>query len=125
MKYKILKQLIDCPAWTISENGFFSDGSNYYRFGGTLFTERTVKNNPDWFEPVIERWRADAKNDEYISQYYCLRSCGETFSSNDSRGIYDQKTFDYGNYFRTAEQAEEASKRINKCLMDYHAEIGE
>lgn len=119
MKYKILKQLIDCPAWTISENGFFSDGSNYYRFGGTLFSERTVKNNPDWFEPVIERWTA---NNE---QYYWFNSTLHIESYTDDRSPTDRFHHASGNYFRTKDQAIEASKRINKCLMDYHAEIGE
>ncbi len=119
MKYKILKQLIDCPAWTISENGFFSDGSNYYRFGGTLFSERTVKNNPDWFEPVIERWRAK-KWEEY---FYVNADLFITKVVDD--GFGSTQGYLAGNYFKTQEQAEEASKRINKCLMDYHAEIGE
>jgi hypothetical protein len=120
MKYKLLKDTPTIKAGTIGElvHGtykFFTIGD----FGDCEhYLKRVVESSPDWFEPVIERWRA-----KLVCQYYFLSSSLHIETGNEANDRYDAACFESGNYFRTEEQAEEASRRIKKVLMDYHKEI--
>jgi len=51
MKYKLLKDLPGCKAGVVSEyNG------KWFLFGAFNFTNLYVKENPDFFEEVKEKW---------------------------------------------------------------------
>ena len=66
------------------------------------------------------RWRADAGKDYYfIDVDLIVKSIDDTYST------FDYKLWDALNYFRTQEQAEEAAKRVQEVLRQYHEEIGE
>ena len=116
MKYKLLKDLPNCKIGTIAEVNEY----NVAHFDAFNFYISDLKKHTDWFEPVIERWRArNGENYYFVSQRSIVDSLEETFHP------IDEKHFDFGNYFETRKQAEEASKRIKKVLMDYHKELGE
>lgn len=122
MKYKLLKDTPTIKAGTIGElvHGtykFFTIGD----FGDCEhYLKRVVESSPDWFEPVIERWMPKPK--EY---YHCINALGEAQDIINIPTENDHKVFEFGNCFKTLSQAEEASRRIKKVLMDYHAEIKE
>lgn len=122
--YKILRDTPTIKAGTVGE---LDDSKSAYIFKtldsrcGDLFErfrKHYVEATPDWFEPVIERFRD--LNDSY---FYCREQL--TVGTTKDMYMHDQRMWECGNYFKTRGQAEEASKRIKKCLMDYHAEIGE
>lgn len=124
MGYKILKDTPDVNAGTVGEiqGDFFHFKNRFgkFNYGNATFHKDIVENNPDWFEPVIERWRAN-KNEYYFFIYHAM-----TIQTDIDLYLYmDTARFECGNYFKTREQAEEASRRIKKVLMDYHAEIKE
>ncbi|WP_314712507.1 hypothetical protein [Prevotella pallens] len=67
------------------------------------------------------RWRA-----EKGEKYFTLKGATlviDFYTENFDRT--DEKCHEYGNYFRTEEQAEEAAKRIKEVLYNYHEEIKE
>lgn len=129
MKYKILKDTPRLKAGSIGELSytqptylknskeavFFSINSDE---GNTeCFSKALVESSPDWFEPVIERWVGVSGE-----KYYFVYAAGDVGVSDCG----EHKTyFNHGNYFKTQDQAIEASKRIKKCLMEYHKELGE
>ena len=122
MKYKLLK---DTPTIKAGMQGK-KESNDFYSFetrAEVSYFERIptqiVESSPDWFEPVIERWTA---NNE---QYYWVNSTLNIESYSDDRSPTDRFHHASGNYSRTKDQAEEASKRIKKCLMEYHKELGE
>lgn len=63
------------------------------------------------------RWRA-----EYGCRYYLVTSCLKVGSDIDFRHTGEEERLEFGNYFRTEEQAEEAAKRIKEVLRNYHEE---
>ena len=66
------------------------------------------------------RWRAE-KGEEY----YRVDFRGNVFCEIDRRTDADKVFYDTLNYFRTEEQAREATKRVKEVLRKYHEEIGE
>ena len=67
------------------------------------------------------RWRAEKK------EFYFVLD-GTAFEVDCYTEIFDEidaKLYNYGNYFRTEEQAEEAAKRVKETLRKFHEEIGE
>lgn len=66
------------------------------------------------------RWRA-----EYGCRYYLVTSCLKVGSDIDFRHTGEEERLEFGNYFRTKEQAEEAAKRVKETLRKYHEEIKE
>ena len=117
MKYKLLKE---CFSSEIGEIFYMRDGYCENDIRTIKLDPCIIEDNPDWFEPVIERWRArNGENYYFVNQQSIVDSLEETFHP------IDEKHFDFGNYFETRKQAEEASKRIKKVLMDYHKELGE
>lgn len=127
MKYKLLKDTPDVNAGTVGEiqDDFFHFKNRFgkFNYGNATFHKDIVENNPDWFEPVIERWRAKHEGYYSVQGDDCIRLDYE-IPTHDAI-ICANRQFDFGNYFRTYEQALEARRRIKKVLMDYHAEIGE
>lgn len=43
----------------------------------------------------------------------------------ENNNCIDEDLYEFGNYFRTEEQAEEAAKRVKETLRNYHEEIKE
>jgi hypothetical protein len=66
---------------------------------------------------LIERWRAK-KGD-----YFFFINYDGVSNSRDDYFVEDNELYISGNYFKTKDQAKEASRRIKKVLMDYHKEI--
>ncbi len=126
MKYKLLKDTPTVKAGTIGEA--YPASSNEYAFKAIAnmgdyyvhFKKHAVENNPDWFEPVIERWRAESNR-----YYFIVSHSLEPNMIMDTLLPEHDFQFNTGNYFKQMKQAEEASRRIKKVLMDYHKEIGE
>ena len=65
------------------------------------------------------RWRA-----EYGCRYYLVTSCLKVGSDIDFRHTGEEERLEFGNYFRTKEQAEEAAKRVKETLQKYHEDLG-
>jgi len=107
-KYRLLRDLPFAKAGEIVSEEYWLDYFVAYKF-----VQQT-----DWFEEVKERW--EPKNS------VCWVSVvGEVKKEEVNNICLLQRMIDFGNYFRTREQAEEAAKRIKKVLDEYHAEIGE
>lgn len=66
------------------------------------------------------RWRAKSGK-----EYYYVGNQGILMVDTEGGHIIDANRHNFGNYFRTSEQAEEAAKRIKEVLFKYHEEIGE
>jgi hypothetical protein len=124
MKYKLLKDTPTINAETIGELdpetnliGFRTNSDvagRYWEFYSTEFLD----SKPDWFEPVIERWRAGS-NENYFHVGSRLSAEKDYEEGTD----FDESRFINGNYFQTHDKATEAAKRIKQTLMDYHKEL--
>ena len=66
------------------------------------------------------RWRAKEGED-----YYYITGRGHVVGDEEGGLPEDIERYEFGNYFRTQEQAEEAAKRVKEALHKYHEEIGE
>lgn len=66
------------------------------------------------------RWRA-----EYDEEFCYVGNQGIVIVDKENGYSADKIKHEFGNYFRTYEQAEEAAKRVKETLRKYHEEIGE
>jgi len=66
------------------------------------------------------RWRAE---DDKI--YFCIHNQGIVMVDKEGGFYIDKNRHEFGNYFHTRAQAEEAAKRVKEVLHKYHEEIGE
>lgn len=78
------------------------------------------------------RWNADKKRVEKIrwraennKVYYYVDNQGILTVDKEYGDCVDKNRHEYGNYFCTRAQAEEAAKRVKEVLRKYHEEIGE
>ena len=78
------------------------------------------------------RWNADKKRVEKIrwraennKVYYYVGNQGILTVDKEYGDCVDKNRHEYGNYFYTRAQAEEAAKRVKETLHKYHEEIGE
>lgn len=96
----------------------------------------TEEEKQELFDKMKEqglRWNAEEKRVEKIrwraekgEKYFTLKGATlviDFYTENFDRT--DEKCHEYGNYFRTEKQAQEAAKRMKKVLRNYHEEIGE
>ena len=63
------------------------------------------------------RWRAEHKR-----AYYCISAQGDVMVNCDAEIPEDEEKWDFGNYFRTSEQAEQAADAVKMALMKFHEE---
>ena len=66
------------------------------------------------------RWRAKEGED-----YYYITGRGHVVGDEEGGLPEDIERYEFGNYFRTREQAAEAAKRVRETLKKYCEEIGE
>ena len=66
------------------------------------------------------RWRA-----EDGKEYYYVGNQGILMVDTEGGVCADESRHEFGNYFRTSEQDEEAAKRVKETLRKFHEEIGE
>lgn len=78
------------------------------------------------------KWNAEEKRVEKIrwrakdgKKYFYVGNQGSVVIDIEGDYCIDEKRYEFGNYFRTSEQAEEAAKRMKEVLRKYHEEIGE
>lgn len=63
------------------------------------------------------RWRANDKR-----AYYCIRDQGDIMVNYEAGFPADEDKWEFGNYFRTSEQAEKATKAVRETLRKFHEE---
>lgn len=66
------------------------------------------------------RWRA-----KYGEKYFYVYNQGIVIVDKECGYYIDESLNEFGNYFRTEEQAVEAARRMKEVLRKYHEEIGE
>lgn len=64
-----------------------------------------------------KRWRA-----EYDEVYYYLGLNGEIYEDKEMGCVIDYSRYNYGNYFRTREQAERVAMVVKETLKKFHEE---
>lgn len=82
--------------------------------------EKGLKWNAEEKRVEKIRWRAKEGED-----YYYITGRGHVVGDEEGGLPEDIERYEFGNYFRTREQAEEAVKRVKEVLRKYHEEIGE
>ena len=82
--------------------------------------EQGLKWNAEERKVENIRWRA-----EEDKEYYYVGNQGILMVDKEYCDCIDKKRHEYGNYFCTRAQAEEAAKRVKETLRKYHEEIGE
>lgn len=100
-----------------------------------VFRHATEEEKQILFDKMKEQglqWNAEEKRVEKIrwraedgKVYYYIYNQGITIVDKENGFYVDENRYEFGNYFRTSEQAEEAAKRIREVLIKYHEEIGE
>lgn len=78
------------------------------------------------------QWNAEEKRVEKIrwraedgKEYYYVGNQGIIMVDKEDGHCADKNRHEFGNYFRTIEQAAEAAKQVKEVLRKYHEEIGE
>lgn len=71
-------------------------------------------------EKQVEKLRWRAKKGEY---YYHINADGFASTIKHTDYITDYYRYNFGNYFRTKGQTEEAAKRVQETLLNYHKEL--
>ncbi len=97
-----------------------------------LATEEEKQTLFDKMKEQGLRWNAEEKRVEKIrwrakggERYFYVYNQGSVTVYKDDGYHVDENLYEYGNYFRTSEQAEEAARRVKETLRKYHEEIGE
>ena len=108
-------------------------GNNMWRIG--CFRHATEEEKQLLFDKMKEQglqWNAEEKRVEVIrwrakkgEYYYHINADGFASTIKHTDYITDYYRYNFGNYFRTIEQAKEAAKRMKEALFKYHDEIGE
>ena len=120
---------VDC-----SENiQLLDDADN--RWGNAPLRYATEEEKQLLFDKMKEqglKWNAEEKRVEKIRWraedgriYFCIDNQGIVIVDKECGYYVDKNRHEYGNYFHTKEQAEEAAKRMKEVLRKYHEEIGE
>lgn len=99
----------------------------------SLLDYATEKEKRLLFDKMKElglRWNVEEKRVEQIrwraeegKKYYYIDNQGIPRVDTEDGHISDADRYEFGNYFRTKEQVEEAAKRVNGTLRKYHEEI--
>lgn len=69
----------------------------------------------NYYRVKPKRWRA-----ENGGRYYYVNASGVVMYSTDGYLRTDNRRYDFGNYFQTEVQAEEARELIQECLIKLH-----
>lgn len=119
----------------IQQDGMLSDSS--YSLWNENHTWRlaTEEEKQQLFAKMKEQglqWNAEKKRVEKIrwraedgKEYYYVGNQGILMVDKEDGVCADENRYEFSNYFRTSEQAEEAAKRVKEVLRKYHKEIGE
>ncbi len=105
---------IDAGCCYIPEQACSVETSSY------KLSHSVLERNPEWFEPIDERWKP-----KYKEAYWYVNGYGRA-----DREIWYQFEHNKGHYrnhncFQTKEQAVEAAKRIKQALLYYYKELKE
>ena len=128
-------------------------GFHYYYVGLDVYNQISISKSPSnrWgnndlsysteeekqllFDKMKEqglKWNAEEKKVEKIrwrakdgKVYYYIDNQGIAIVDKENGFYVDKNRHEYGNYFCTRAQAEEAAKRVKETLRKYHEEIGE
>ena len=118
------------------DSHYNSDGVDDKVWCSKSFRYATEEEKQQLFTKMEEqglKWNAEEKRVEKIrwraigGKYYFSFN-GTTFDLDCYTECFDKNDanhYNYGNYFRTKEQAEEAARLVKETLRKYHEEIGE
>lgn len=81
--------------------------------------EQGLRWNDEEKRVESRRWRAEDGKD-----YFRVGNQGNIMVSKEDGHCADLNRYEFGNYFCTSKQAEEAAKRMKEVLRKYHEEIG-
>lgn len=120
----------------IDENGniWVSEGHKYtWGYGDLSYaTEEEKKFLFDKMKEQGLRWNVEEKKVEKIRWraemdkiYYIVGCSGNRGICTEKGYQTDNSLYEFGNYFRTEEQMQEAAKRVKETLDNYHNELGE
>lgn len=111
---------------------FNSSGLNEEGWAYSLFRYATDDEKQALFDKMKEKglqWNAEEKRVEKIRwrandkrAYYCIRDQGDVIVNYEAGFPTDEDKWEFGNYFRTSEQAEKASKAVRETLRKFHEE---
>lgn len=96
------------------------------------FRLATEEERQIFFDKMEEhglRWNAEEKRVEKIRwrakegrKYYCMTERGYVVEDDEYGCLVDNKRWEFGNYFRTQEQAEKAAEAVKETLRKFHEE---
>ena len=99
------------------------------------FRHATKEEKAELFDKMKEQglqWNAEKKEVEKVrwrakkgDRFYCFDTDFSVLDGLEEGSKLDDSSWRSYNYFRTAEQAEEAAKCVKETLRKYHEEIGE
>lgn len=107
-------------------------GDNEVRFANVPLRAATAKEKQELEEALAgkglfwnaakkriekKRWRA-----EYDEEYYYLGLNGEIYEEPEMEYAVDDVRYNFGNYFRTREQAERVAMLVKETLKKFHEE---
>ena len=105
------------------------------RWGTGNLRYATEEEKQQLFDKMKEKglkWNAEEKRVEKIrwrakdgKVYYYIDNQGIAIVDKENGFYVDKNRHEYGNYFCTRAQAEEAAKRVKETFRKYHEEIGE
>lgn len=113
-------------------DGVNDPDSGWFTSSFRLATEEEKQLLFDKMEEQGLKWNAEEKRVEKVrwraedgKSYYYVGNQGILMVDTEDGHIADKNRYEFSNYFRTSEQAEEAAKRVKEVLHKFHEEIGE
>lgn len=102
-----------------------------YREEARLATDEEKQLLFDKMKEQGLRWNAEEKKvekirrrAEYGNKYYLIIDQGVIIIDTDDDYFTDKNRYEFGNYFRTQEQAEKAAAAVRETLRKFHEENG-
>ena len=139
----VLHSIYDCEVLIFKNYTNSTYFSSHYNYSGKdnnmwridCFRHATEEEKQQLFDKMKEQglqWNAEEKRVETIrwrakeGEGYCyVGNQGIVIVDKENGYCVDKIKHEFGNYFRTYEQAEEAARRVREALRQYHEEIGE
>lgn len=105
----------DNERWGNSDLSYATDEEKQLLFD--KMTEKGLRWNAEEKRVEKIRWRANDKR-----AYYCIRDQGGVMVNYEAGFSSDEDKWEFGNYFRTSEQAEKAAETVKETLRKFHEE---
>lgn len=126
MKVRILRELPWAKVgevWEWHDKALSARGPFFREVSTTIVAPREASWPHIWGDPFALGWIEEVKAERYKGGEYYLVWCDGDIMNYFHDSAMDDQRYNFGNYYRNFEDAEEAARRVKKAHMDWQEEI--